>query len=382
MQIRRLTYDRLKQLAQPGMVTIVYGPRRVGKTTLLQELTSHWPPGRVIKFSGDSVVDRERLAFNDQRHLQNVVGDAKYIVIDEAQRVPNIGLSLKLIVDFLPDRVVVVFGSATFGLARQTEEPLTRRKHTLVLYPISYPEIVTYKGKLEAKLMLERWLVWGTYPQAVTIENEARRKLWLEELVNGYLYKDMLELAGIKHAAKVVDLLRLLAYQIGQQVSVSELGQNLDMTKETTSRYLDLLQQNFVLVNVRGLARNLRKEISKTSRYYFWDNGVRNALINNFNGLKLRNDTGQLWENFLAVERLKQMANTGQTANYYFWRTYDQKEIDWVEEVGGQFLGLDFKYSGGRIKKTVQDTFITAYPEARLAVIDKDNFEDWFKNSG
>ena len=377
MQIKRLAYKRLEELAQPGVVVIVYGPRRVGKTTILEMLSATWPAEKVIKFSGDSVVDRERLEFNDQRHLQNVIGDAKYVLIDEAQRIPNIGLSLKLIVDYLPDRVVVVSGSATFELAKQAEEPLTGRKRTLILYPISYSEIVTFKDKIEARVLLERWLIWGQYPTAITIENEKDRRLWLEELINGYLYKDMLDLAGIKHAGKVVDLLRLLAYQIGQEVSVSELGQNLDMAKETVAHYLDLLQQNFVLFNVRGLARNLRKEVSKNSRYYFWDNGVRNALINNFNGLKLRNDTGQLWENFLAVERLKRMANRGESANYYFWRTYDQKEIDWVEEEGGRFEGSEFKFSGGAIRKSVSETFLATYPGSRLRVINRENFEDY-----
>jgi len=377
MQIRRLAYDRLKKLAQPGVVTIVYGPRRVGKTTLLTELVREWPADAVASFTGDSIVDRDRLAFSDQRHLRSLLGGAKYVVVDEAQRVPNIGLSLKLIVDFLPEVTVVVSGSATFKLAHQTEEPLTGRKRTLVLYPISYPEVANFMGEVEARVLLDRWLIWGMYPTAITTESELERKIWLDELVNGYLYKDILELAGVKHAGKIVDLLRLLAYQIGAEVSVSELGRSLDMTKETVARYLDLLQQNFVLVNVRGLARNLRKEISKNSRYYFWDNGVRNALINNFNGLKLRNDVGQLWENFGVGERLKRMTNTGQTANYYFWRTHDRKEIDWVEEAGGKFLGLEFKYTEGGIKTTVGETFRQAYPNSKLAMVNRDNFNQF-----
>lgn len=375
MKIERLASARLKQLVAPGVVTIVYGPRRVGKTTLIEGWIKELPESQVMQFAGDSAVDRDRLAFHDQRHLKDLLGSATYIFIDEAQRIPNIGLTLKLIVDWLPDKHVIATGSATFALAKQTEEPLTGRKRTLTLYPMSYPEIVAWRGKLEAKLALERWLLWGSYPMALIVESEKERKLWLEELANGYLYKDILELSGIRHAGKLVDLLRLLAYQIGGQVSVAELGSQLGMTKETVGHYLDLLVQSFVLVQVRGLSRNLRKEIAKTSRYYFWDTGIRNILINNVNGLKLRGDVGQLWENFMVTERLKRMANTGEGKNYYFWRTHDQKEIDWVEEAGGTFNGYEFKFGGGIVKQSTRKTFLTAYPGSVLDVIHKDNFD-------
>lgn len=375
MKIERLAYARLKQLAAAGFVTIVYGPRRVGKTTLIQQWIGELPERQVMQFTGDSAVDRDRLAFHDQRYLKDLLGSATYIFIDEAQRIPNIGLTLKLIVDWLPDKRVIATGSATFALAKQTEEPLTGRKHTLTLYPISYPEIVAWRGKLEAKLALEKWLIWGSYPMALTLENDTERKLWLEELVNGYLYKDILELSGIRHAGKLVDLLRLLAYQIGGQVSLSELGAQLGMTKETVAHYLDLLVQSFVLVQVRGLSRNLRKEIAKTSRYYFWDTGIRNILINNVNGLKLRDDVGMLWENFMVTERLKRMANTGEGKNYYFWRTHDQKEIDWVEEAGGTLNGYEFKFNDGTLKQSTRATFLSAYPGSVLRVIHKENFE-------
>lgn len=376
MKIERLAFARLKQFIAPGVVTIVYGPRRVGKTTLIQQLITELPERDVMQFTGDSAVDRDRLAFHDQRHLKDLLGSATHIFIDEAQRIPNIGLTLKLIVDWLPDKQVIATGSATFALARQTEEPLTGRKRTLTLYPISYPELITSRGKLEAKLALERWLIWGSYPKAVTIDRANDRKLWLEELVNGYLYKDILELSGIRHAGKLVDLLRLLAYQIGGQVSVSELGAQLGMTKETVAHYLDLLVQSFVLVQVRGLSRNLRKEITKTNRYYFWDTGIRNILINNVNDLKLRDDVDQLWENFMVTERLKLMANTGAGKNYYFWRTHDQKEIDWVEEEGGLFHGYEFKFSDGKMKATTRALFLEAYPGSALHVVNKDNFDD------
>lgn len=377
MKIQRLAYARLQELVKPGIVTILYGPRRVGKTTLLEEFIAKQPLDDVIQFTGDSAVDRDRLSINDQRYLKDLIGNAHYVCVDEAQRIPNIGLTLKLVADWLPEVTTIASGSSTFALAHQTEEPLTGRKNTLTVYPISYPELVRYRGKLEAKLALERWLIWGSYPLSVTIENEQKRKEWLEELVNGYLYKDLLEFAGIKHAGKIVDLLRLLAYQIGSHVSMSELGSQLSMTKETVTHYLDLLEQSFVIKSIRGLSRNLRKEISKSARYYFWDNGIRNALINNFNGLKLRNDTGQLWENFMVIERLKKMDNTGERANVYFWRTHDQKEIDWVEEAGGIFTGFEFKWGEGSMNGSTAQTFLGAYSGSMLHVVNRDNFEQF-----
>ncbi len=380
MKIERQAFVRLKQLAQPGIALILYGPRRVGKTTLIEKWIGELSEKQVIRFTGDSAIDRDRLVLNDQRYLKDLLGSATHVFIDEAQRIPNIGLTLKLIVDWLPDKYVIATGSATFALARQTEEPLTGRKRTLSLYPISYPELAAWRGTLEAKIALERWLIWGSYPMAVSIDNENERKLWLEELVNGYLYKDILEYSGIRHAGKIVDLLRLLAYQIGGQVSMSELGAQLSMTKETVAHYLDLLVQSFILVQVRGLSRNLRKEIAKTSRYYFWDTGIRNVLINNMNGLKLRDDAGMLWENFMVTERLKRMANLGERKNYYFWRTHDQKEIDWVEEAGGMLNGYEFKYQNGGIKQSVRDTFLAAYPGSVLHVVTKDNFEEQMLN--
>ncbi len=375
MKIQRIAASRLDQLAKPGIVVILYGPRRVGKTTILEDFIASHGAKNTIQFTGDSAVDRDRLSINDQRYLKDLVGNTRYVIVDEAQRIPNIGLTLKLIADWLPHVITIASGSSTFSLAHQTEEPLTGRKRTLTIYPVSYRELSGYRGVFEAKLALERWLIWGSYPLSVTTENDRDRKTWLEELVNGYLYKDLLEFSGVKHAGKIVDLLRLLAYQIGSHVSISELGSQLSMTKETVTHYLDLLEQSFVIKSVRGLSRNLRKELSKSARYYFWDNGVRNALINNFNGLKLRNDTGQLWENFMVIERLKQMEHTGERANVYFWRTHDQKEIDWVEEAGGIFTGFEFKCGKDSMNSSTVKMFYGAYPGSVLHVVNRDNFE-------
>jgi predicted AAA+ superfamily ATPase len=323
--------------------------------------------------SGDNLRDREALRIADVRNLREVVGDAQLLVIDEAQRVENIGLSLKIVVDQLSGVAVIATGSASLDLAQSTEEALTGRAKVFTLYPLAYKELAGHYGTWEAKQQLEKWLIWGGYPEAVLIEDRDKRGDYLETLVGAYLYKDVLEYGGVRRPQVIEDLLRLLAFQIGQEVSLAELGQNLSLNAETVARYLDLLQKSFVVFNVRGFSRNLRKEVYKNSRYYFWDNGVRNALIGNFNEMKKRPDTGQLWENFLAIERLKHTANLGRGIRHYFWRTYDQKELDWVEEADGQISGFEFKWGKGGVKKTVEKEFVTAYPGARLNVISPEN---------
>ena len=294
---------------------------------------------------------------------------------DRAQRVPEIGLNLKIIVDSFPDVAVVATGSASFDLANKVNEPLTGRTLTFTLYPISYAELSSTYGAFEARADLERWLLWGSYPGIVTADATLRERL-LGELVGSYLYRDILELDGIRRSNKIVDLLRLLAFQIGQEVSVQELGTILGISRQTVERYLGLLEKVFVIFRVGGLARNLRKEISKTVRYYFYDNGVRNSLIQNFNRLSLRNDVGQLWENYLMVERRKVNEYAGRQSNIYFWRTYDQKELDYVEERGGILRGYEFKWQGG-VRAAVRREFETAYPGAEIETITPENFTDF-----
>lgn len=326
----------------PGKVLVLYGPRQVGKTTLAQDFLASTSL-KSSYINADEFFYREILTSEDKEQLKTLFGDAKLLVIDEAQRVPNIGLNLKILVDNFPELRILATGSASFDLANKISEPLTGRKITLTLYPMSYPEMREEIGALEARKQLERWLIWGGYPDIVTTENPNLRAHFLDDLVASYLYKDILEMEGVYRSEKIVDLLRLLAFQIGSEVSLSKLATNLGINRKTVARYLDLLEKVFVIFRVGGFSRNLRKEIIKNARYYFYDNGVRNSLIQNFNALKLRNDRGQLWENFLMVERRKinQMAN--RRVNAYFWRTYDRKEIDYIEEYGGMLKGFEFK---------------------------------------
>ena len=373
MLIKRLLLAQLQNALTPGKVLVLYGPRQVGKTTLVQEMLANVSrPYQYI--NADELVYREALASQDRRTLGDLLGENQLLVIDEAQRVPNIGLNLKILVDNYPHAAILATGSASFELANKISEPLTGRKRTLNLYPISYAEIVQKWGAFEAKAQLERWLVWGGYPAVVTAESSSLRQTLLGELVGSYLYRDILELEGIRRSDKIVDLLRLLAFQIGQEVSLAELASNLALNRQTVGRYLDLLEKVFVIFKVSGFSRNLRKEITKNARYYFYDNGVRNSLIQNFNPLPLRNDLGQLWENYLMVERCKVNHYAERSVNVYFWRTYDQKEIDCVEERGGRLYGYEFKWQG-RMRQATRREFMNAYPDTEVSVITRENFE-------
>lgn len=376
MKIPRILTKKIEKAIQPGKVVVLYGPRRAGKTTLLGEITRTRGSQNYFKIDADKLRFRRVLSSQDERQIKSLVAGKKLLIVDEAQRVENIGLNLKIIVDNFPKLSVLVTGSASLDLASEVGEPLTGRKKTFMLYPISYGELVNWLGFFEVKSQLERWLVFGSYPEVLLIESQEAREDYLSELISGYLYKDVLEFGGIKKSEKIVDLLRLLAFQIGREVSVAELASNLAIDRVTVEKYLDLLEKAFVIFKVGGFSRNLRKEIAKTSRYYFYDNGVRNALIENFNELALRDDKGQLWENFLVVERRKTNQYTGRRVNNYFWRTYDQKEIDLIEEREGKLFGFEFKWQG-EMKKSARKEFLKVYPGSELKTITCDNFEEF-----
>lgn len=367
---------QLKDSLIPGKVLVLYGPRQVGKTTLAKDIVESLPlHSRFI--NADELIYREALASQNRQRLGEVLGEAELLVIDEAQRVPNIGLNLKILIDSFPQASILATGSASFELANKINEPLTGRKLTFNLFPVSYPEIKHTIGALEARSQLERWLVWGGYPAIVTTDHPVLRERLLGELVGSYLYRDLLDLEGIRHSEKLVDLLRLLAFQLGTEVSLAELATNLALSHQTVERYLDLLEKVFVIFKVGGFSRNLRKEVTKNSRYYFYDNGVRNSLIQNFNPLALRNDVGQLWENFLLMERRKANQIAGRMVNTYFWRTYDQKEIDYIEEHSGKLVGYEFKWQKKALRQATQNEFLKAYPGSELMTIHQENFKEF-----
>jgi hypothetical protein len=375
MKIFRTLLSTLQESLIPGKVIVLYGPRQVGKTTLAHELMHSISGKHKTRFiNADELIYREALASQERQTLNEVLGGADVLIIDEAQRVPEIGINLKIMIDNNPQVTILATGSASFDLANKINEPLTGRKLLFNLFPVSYSEIQQAFGALEARSSLERWLIWGGYPAIVTTEDPGLRSRLLGELVGAYLYRDILELEGVRHSEKLVDLLRLLAFQIGQEVAISELAASIAMNRRTVERYLDLLEKVFVIYRVGGFSRNLRKEISKNGRYYFYDNGVRNSLIQNFNPLTLRNDVGQLWENFLMIERQKANQSASRSANIYFWRTYDQKEIDYIEERDGKLYGYEFKWRG-EAKRASRSEFLETYPNAEVTTITSENYE-------
>lgn len=364
-------YQSLDHYLEPNKVLVIYGPRQVGKTTLLR----HYLAQTKFKYkldSGDNITTQQILSSENFSQILAYLSGYELIALDEAQRIPNVGLGLKIIVDQAPGIRAVATGSSSFELSGQLGEPLTGRKRTLILYPFSQIELLNLYNQHELREKLPEWLIFGGYPAVVTASSKKKKIVLLEEIMNSYLLKDILELEKVKGTKILLDLLRLLAFQVGNEVSLSELGQGLGIDYKTVARYLDLFEKSFVLFNLRGFSRNLRKEITKKSKYYFYDNGVRNAIISNYNQLDLRDDVGKLWENFLVIERLKKQEYKQIHANNYFWRTWEQKEIDWVEEREGKLFGYEFKLA--EKKKTAPKDWLETYPQASYQVISQENY--------
>lgn len=371
MYIPQKQLENLKKLISPEKVMVIYGPRRCGKTTLINkflETTSE----KFLLASGDDITVREYLSSQSIAKLKGFVGTNSLLVIDEAQRIRHIGMNLKLIVDHIKGIKVIVTGSYSLDLAKDIGEPLIGRKYTLRLFPLSQVEISCVEQRFETEANLEGRLIYGSYPEVVLATDNHLKERYLKEIVSSYLYKDILELEGMRHPEKIVRLLQLLAFQIGREVSFNELGGQLGMSKNTVERYLELLEKVFVIFKLSGFSRNLRKEISKNARYYFYDTGIRNALINNFNTLSMRDDVGMLWENYIIMERIKKQEYLGLSANNYFWRTYNQQEIDFVEERGGNLYGYEIKWKKGRTKPS--KAWLEGYKNASYEVINRDNY--------
>lgn len=371
--IPRFYEQNFANLLQKAKVLVIYGPRQVGKTSLINHMLTNRP--NVFKGDGMDTIVNEVLGSQQLGVIQNAFKGYDIIFIDEAQKVKNIGNALKLLVDHNPDIKIIASGSSSFDLSNKIGEPLTGRQRVFFLFPVAILELIEQKGGMEVLSQLENLMIYGSFPEVLTADNNEKRIDYLINLRNAYLFKDILEMENIRNPSKLNELLRLLAFQIGNEVSLNELGNQLEISKQTVERYLDLLEKVFIIKKIQGYSSNLRKEITKTHRYYFWDNGVRNALINNFNPLSLRNDKGMLWENLMYIERLKTQEYLRIHSNNYFWRTYDQKEIDMVEEREGKLFGYEFKWETKKQKppKLWTDT----YPTAEYKVIDRHNFIDF-----
>ena len=369
---RRIEAEIEKHLFK-GKAIALYGPRRVGKTTLVKDLLQKYPQdGRYLNCDEPDV--RQALTEKTSSELINYLGNHKLVVIDEAQRVKNIGLTLKLVTDNIPDMQIVATGSSSFDLSNKIKEPLTGRVCEFQLYPLSQLEIT--ENETEIKRLLESRLIFGTYPEVVTNQEIARETL--QNIYRNYLYKDALEFQGLKSPEMVEKLLTALALQIGQEVSYTELANLVGIDQKTVTTYIRLLELAFVIFRISPLSRNLRKEISKSRKIYFYDLGVRNAVINNFNPIHMRSDIGQLWENFIIVERAKRNEILRISPNRYFWRTWNKQEIDYIEEEGGTMNTFEIKWNE-KVKVKKPKIWTETYPNSTWKKIDKENFIDFIK---
>jgi len=369
--IPRLISNSIDKNQNKGKAIIILGARQVGKTTLLNSITNN--KKNVLYFNGDEPDNRELLSGISSSRLKQLFSTYQIIVIDEAQMIPNIGLTLKLITDNIKSIQLFVSGSSSLELANTINEPLTGRKYEYHLYPLSFRELVNYHGLFEEKRLVPHRLVFGYYPEIVTSPgNEIKL---LKNLSVSYLYKDILSFGKIKKPVILDKLLKALALQIGSEVSFSELGQLVGADKETVERYIDLLEKAYIIFRLNALKRNVRNEIKKGKKFYFYDNGIRNAITGNFLQWESRTDKGELWENFIVSERIKQLEYNEFYGNYYFWRTTQQQEIDYIEEKDGKFTAYEFKVNV-RKKARLPLTFSKAYPLDLFHVISPKNIED------
>ena len=350
-------------------IIVIYGARQVGKTTLVESVLKNINK-KILRINGDSIGNNTDLSSRSLQKLESLVSGYDILFVDEAQKIPEIGINLKILYDNLKSLKIIVTGSSSLDLASSVKEPLTGRKTQYVLYPISFLELSQGHNKHELKQLVNERMIFGAYPEVLGIKNKNERMEYIAELTEDYLYKDVLELESILHHHKLRDLLRLIAFQVGSEVSLNELANTLGIGKNTIARYIDLLEQSFVLFTLRGFSRNLRKEVSKKPKIYFYDLGVRNAIIGNFNDIDKRDDVGVLWENFLVLERLKRNEYKKHRCLQYFWRTHTGAELDYIEEYGGKLYGYEFKWS--KMTKAPK-SWVEKY-EAEFECLNRDNF--------
>ncbi len=368
--ISRIIRDDISNRLFTGKTIVLSGPRQVGKTTLIKDILQEKD---FLFLDGDDPLTRTYLTSPNTKQIETILGRARLVFIDEAQRIENIGLTAKIIHDQFKEVQLIISGSSAFELHNQTNEPLTGRKWSYFLYPISYEEYEKSQGFISATSDLETRLIYGFYPDV--INNRGQEREVLNEITQSYLYKDILSLGNIKKPEAVEKILQALAFQVGSEVSYNEIAQLTGVDKNTVSNYIYLLEQSYIVYPLTSFSRNLRNEIKTNRKIYFYDNGIRNALIHNFNPIEMRNDIGALWENFLIMERLKTQSYHRQFANRFFWRTKQQQEIDYVEEKDGTIKGFEFKWNP-KTKAKIPINFVNTY-DAQVDVISRDNFRSF-----
>jgi len=357
---------------KPGFAVGLFGARRTGKTVLMNHVAERIP-GKPLIISGEDFDVQELFSSQKLSLLKSTTSGYSHLFIDEAQKIPNIGINLKLIVDNIPDISIFFTGSSSFELYNQIGEPLTGRSIFLNLFGFSQEEL--NEDFLEARKSLDNKLIYGLYPQVYLEPGNNQKEEILNGIKNGYLLKDILEFDLQKDSVFVLNLLRLIAFQIGQDISYSEMAGRLQVNVRTVQRYLNILEKMFIIFSLPGFSRNMRSEYTKTPRYYFWDNGIRNILIANLNPINIRNDVGQLWENYCISERQKYLSYNRISANKFFWRTYTQKEIDYIEERDGMLYAYEMKYSSKSSK--LPALFLKNYPDSEFNEVNRDGVFDF-----
>lgn len=374
MNYNRILLKHIKNaLIENKKVIVLFGARQTGKTTLSNQLLDVIGEN-TLRINADENKYIDILSSRDFSKMKLLVEGYDILFIDEAQRIPNLGINLKIIRENLPKLKILVTGSSSFDLANTVNEPLTGRTVTYKLFSVSLQELRQSMNIFDIQNRLDEYLIYGLYPELLNYGNAQEKEKYLLELSNSYLYKDVLELSNIRNSSKINKLLKLLAFQIGSEVSINELAQNLNMSQETVSSYIDLLEKSFIIFRLSGFSKNLRKEISKRDKIYFCDLGVRNSIINNFAPLSMRIDTGAMWENFMVIERLKYLSNNQQIITPYFWRTYTGAEVDYVEEKNGVLTAFEIKYQKARGK--APQTWIDNYGN-NFHCITRDNFWEY-----
>lgn len=370
--IERILYKAIADKLFKGKIIILSGARQVGKTTLLKQIMKENKD--VLWLNGDEMQVQNLFDNASADRLLSEFGNYSIVILDEAQRIKDIGLRLKLIADSDSDIQMIATGSSAFELANNVNEPLTGRKWEYQMFPLSFGEMVKHHGKMKEMRMLPRRIVYGYYPEVVTSDGNEMQTLKL--LTDAYLYKDILSWENIKHPDKLNTLLRALAYQVGSQVSFHELGQMCSLDNKTVERYITLLEQCFIIFRLPSFSRNLRHELKTSRKIYFYDNGIRNSLIADFRAPEIRQDIGALWENFVIAERMKSNAYSNRWVNRYFWRTKQQQEVDYLEESGGELKAYEIKWNP-RTKASLTKTFMDAYPNTEFNIVTQDNIADF-----
>jgi uncharacterized protein len=376
MEINRIIKSKIiAALRQDeNKIIVLFGARQVGKTTLIKAVTNKI--GLKTRWiNADQIKYLDILSSRDSNKILSLVDGYELLVIDEAQRIPDIGLNLKIIHDEIKALKVIVTGSSSFDLAQKVVEPLTGRKKVFKLFPLSFNEIKEYIGAFDAKNKMDELMVYGSYPEVYKSINLEDKTDILMELGSSYLLKDIIELGNIKFTSKITDLLKLLSFQLGFEVSINELSKNLGISRDSVEKYIEVLEKAFIIFRLSGFSRNLRKEVSKMDKFYFYDLGIRNLVINNFNPVNLRNDIGQLWENYVISERKKKLSYDNDFASCYFWRTYTGAELDYVEEKNNILSGHEIKYRKKKFK--APKSWLETYPNSTYTLINKDNFHDF-----